>query len=150
MYIICVKLNSQQTCISLNARVYNCIFRRDQSFFQMYLKTFNIHKVSIKIKEQIFFLAFSTMITMKMLKNMSDLPRCKLCQKKTTKIAKTSQNKSCQVKSLKTCKFSDECNLLSCESEGCDVVDNVQLTSNLTTHQNQSNETIYILETEVI
>ena len=45
--------------------------------------------------------------------------------KKTTKIAKTSQNKSCQVKSLKTCKFSDECNLLSCESEGCDVVDNV-------------------------
>ena len=68
MYIICVKLNSQQTCISLNARVYNCIFRRDQSLFQMYLKTFNIHKVSIKIKEQIFVLAFSTMITMKMLK----------------------------------------------------------------------------------
>ena len=55
---------------------------------------------------------------------------CPLCRaagfaKKTTKIAKTSQNKSCQVKSLKTCKFSDECNLLSCESEGCDVVDNV-------------------------
>lgn len=88
MYIICVKLNSQQTCISLNARVYNCIFRRDQSFFQMYLKTFNIHKVSIKIKEQIFVLAFSTMITMKMLKNMSDLPRCRLCQKKRPKSQK--------------------------------------------------------------
>ena len=93
--------------------------------FKCISKLLTFTRFQSKSKNKYFFSLFDENHNENAEKNMSDLPRCRLCQKKTTKIAKTSQNKSCQVKSLKTCKFSDECNLLSCESEGCDVVDNV-------------------------
>ena len=138
----CIKLNKH---LSVEMRVFNCILQSDQFFstvsqnllhshgfnqnhlywtVKILCWPFNSSKCPMTITRKMYILKFyDADNVVQSATEMKPQQRCRL--PKRPEIATTSQNKSCQQKTLETCKFSVKCNLLSCESQGCDVVDNV-------------------------